>query len=359
MNPDLSLLARQWSGNHRRFGLRAALRCLNGERRLRARRPEQSLHRPGIESLTFSVVPGLTSFWYRTNLGRTSPLVESLTIGDCSGALEPTHLPGSSTEATVVIPCLNRKHGEKLDFFVRHVMTREVVLICDDDVYFLSARPLEWAIRQVRKGRAVAASIRPRRHTSSLLEGVTDRAMGSACLLIDRQRWLEQDLSFAVRASDRPDADWYYDTGDWANRQLIERNLTVALIPSNLSSDVVSPRAMSTWLLKFHKHPVEKLPEIADNPFRRSKARRAFLVAREIERRQAGQTAVPPLLPHKAVDRLDAATSALLTESQNSAVEDEVGRLFRSLDSAAARKLGDQPPDLEGAPQQTVLGHSS
>ena len=333
---NLQLLGREWPGNHSRFGWRAALRCFAGEWRLR--RSAGGKAETGLDCLTFSVVPGLTLFWQRINQESMNGHVDRVLIGDCSGGLEPEQFANGMAQMAV-LPCLNRKHGEKLDLFLRRATAARLVLISDDDVFQLSPKPIQWATREVGERGAAVASIRPRSHTSTLMAPFTNRPMGSACILIDRHKWLEHDLSLGARPADQEGAEWFYDTGDWANRKLVELGERIATIPQELETNVVSPRAMSTWLLKFHKHSPGMLAEVADNQFRRRKARRAFLVAREIDRRTVPTGGESQLLPSSTSGRLDSATRSLLSEADNARIETEVGALFEKLDATATSPL--------------------
>lgn len=275
-------LWREWRRNHaHQGGIFALLRCLRGTLQLQhARWASQAGQNSGrVESVTFSVVPGMTFLWVvlmQAILGER----DNILIGDCSG--------GGRWEfprATVrVLPLLNHAHGDKLDLFMHKVCSAPFVVVSDDDVFWLSDTPLRWALAQFEvDDRLAVVSLMPRDSVSSVLQGKVEQPMGSYCLIIRRDIWIKEGLSFRiVQPPPEEGYDWFYDTADFANVELLRRGYHIAIAPAEIRQHLSCLEGISTWTLKIQKHKGDLERSVANGSLRRSKAYRAVRTIRRL-----------------------------------------------------------------------------
>ena len=332
-----------WRKNHRhQGGIRAVGRCLVGTLGLRSGLmfgPRQAS--AAIEVLTFSVVPWLTVLWAHILRSAFAGKEADLLIGDCSGGLGEI-MDGPLDSARIrVIPCLNDHHGDKLDLFLAKLCRAPYVVIADDDVFWLSAEPLDWALSQFDADPRVAVvSLMPRRAVSSVLErDDVRRPMGSHCLVVRRDLWCREGLSFAVAPSPVESDDWFYDTGDLANRELLRRGNRVVIAPTEIEDHLVAFDAVSSWVLKLQGLEPDRLEKtVADVPIRQQKALRTICFARALPRLVA-HAGLASSLPEVVPESRLAAAQAMLETHMPAAdlaagrreIEEKVSRLATCL----------------------------
>lgn len=246
-----------WQSSYRFFGGVAALfRAVSGTCLIRTGKyKRQSKLKNSVECITFSVIPGMTALWATIfqNSMRAHSILTS--IGDCSGGLNGwTPLLGS--ENMQIIPMLNYVHGDKLDLFFQKVCTSPYVIVSDDDVFWLSDEPLLWALKALKENEETAVvSLMPRSRTSDVLNGQVDVPMGSYCLVIKRDVWLREKLSFSiVDNEDTRTRQWFYDTADFAQVELQRRGYKVKIAPHNVRDHLVSFEAISSWGQSIRRH---------------------------------------------------------------------------------------------------------
>jgi len=262
-------------------GFPALSRCLLGSVRLElGRSPNFSQSASGVECITFSVVPQMTALWSQFIFRAIGTRSLRVIIGDCSGGLQS--VPWLHPEAQV-LPLFNAPHGEKLDLFMHKVCKAEYVVVSDDDVFWLSEAPFHWAIdRMKREPQIAVVSLFPRITTKKILQGKVIQAMGSYCLIIRRDIWLKEGLSFKVVRPPTPPGedhrDWYYDTADYANAELIERGYEVLIAPEAVRSYLVQIEGVSNWTLKARKRDGD-VSHLLYAPFLQEKVFRAMLFA--------------------------------------------------------------------------------
>jgi hypothetical protein len=221
-------------------------------------------------------VPKLTALW--------SILIElaiprspfRLIIGDCSGGLYHT----AGAHPLEVVPVLNYEHGEKIDLFLKKVCRGDYIVISDDDVFWLDELPWDWAINQLEKDSHVAVvSLMPRANVSSVLQGKIDQPMGSHCLVLRREIWLQEDLSFRVVYPPSTERyDWFYDTGDYANLLLLRRGYKIIIAPPEIRAHLVAFDGTSTWTLKIQAKLGNIMEGLIGIPIRQEKALRTIMV---------------------------------------------------------------------------------
>lgn len=278
---DLRLIKKEWQRNYRfQGGLGALIRCVQGTSRFMTNHGKM-FHEVSadsiVECITFSVIPRLTSLWAVFMKYAMSNNGSRVVVGDCSGGFRPLGKMGS----VQVIPFLNYQHGKKLDLFLKLVCVSEYVIISDDDVFWLDEEPLNWALRQFVKDSSVAViSLFPRDQVSHLLRDRVERPMGSYCLIVRRETWLREELSFEIVY---PFVDkghgWFYDTADLANLELIKRGYKVIIAPPEIRRHLVSFEGTSSWSLKIQQFKGNIYHNMVDIPLRQEKALRTVEVA--------------------------------------------------------------------------------
>jgi len=275
-------LFQEWRRNYRhQGGFSALFRCLRGMRRLRHLDSggTSSQEACSLEALTFSVVPKMTFLWSRL-MQAIMPESGRVIIGDCSGGFPAE----SSHNHLVVHPLLNLPHGVKLDLFIRSICSAPYVVVSDDDVFWLSEQPIRWALAQFEASEHVAVvSLMPRERLSSVLKAKLTEGMGSYCLVIKRDVWLREALSFQiVYPAKEKGFDWFYDTADFANVELINRGYKVVVAPPEVRKDLCCLEGISTWTLKIQQRAGRLHSSIQGVAIRRAKGLRATLILRKL-----------------------------------------------------------------------------
>lgn len=247
-------LRKEWVRNYRhRGGVLALTRCATGSLRLSLMptvtvQPSSHL----VEAVTFSVIPGMTALWSMCMEAAVMDSFARILVGDCSGGFKPTPHP----DRMQVVPLLNTLHGVKLDLFFSKICQAEFVIISDDDVFWLDGSAWNWALEQfMGNERLAVVSLIPRTMTSSVLREKVVQAMGSYCIIVRREIWMREKLSFQiVYPPQKSGYDWFYDTGDYANVQLLDRGYQVAIAPRELRKGFLSLDGTSTWTLKIQEN---------------------------------------------------------------------------------------------------------
>ncbi|MBI3922083.1 MAG: hypothetical protein HY318_11750 [Armatimonadetes bacterium] len=251
---NLRMIANNWRCNYRYHGGVSALaRCLIGTWRMRSNVPSQSGPAiPKVDCITFSVVPQMTALWatFIDQAIDSRPL--RTMIGDCSGALHRHLHPGTAAK---VIPLLNYHHGEKLDLFLYKLCQAEYVVVTDDDIFWISPAPWQWAIAQMESDSDIAVvSLLPKKQHSSVLKGKVPQPMGS-CFVVRRQMWLAETLSFKIAVSAPSEGyDWFYDTGEFAQVELLRRGYKIPIAPQAVQEQLLDFEGISSWTLKIQKY---------------------------------------------------------------------------------------------------------
>ncbi len=323
------LIRHEWGRNHRHHGgVAAVARCLAGSLAVRSGLAARRRRAAEVEVLTFSVVPWLTTLWARL-LGQVLAARDAeVLIGDGSGGIGEEHRGVMAPACVRVVPCLNRHHGEKIDLFLARVCRASYVVVADDDVFWLDGEPLAWALAELEADPRVAAvSLKPRRVVSSPLErdGVTE-PMGSHCVVVRRELWRRERLSFAVASPPEGVDDWFYDTGDLANRELLRRGYRVAIAPPELEERFAAFDGVSAWVLKLQGQSPERLSASVEGiPVRQTKALQAIHCVRGLAALLADarlRPAAPGIVP---AERL-AAAERMLGSHVSAADRDDVRR---------------------------------
>lgn len=315
MNPVR--IYREWHRNYRfRSGFPALASGLAGSTRLRLRaRFPAGTRDEGLDWITCSVIPGVTELWAQVLLAALSRSVghpePTIWVADCSGDL---HLPRDARMRKV--PLYNHHHGVKLDLLLRARSRSPWVVISDDDVFWTNIRPLAWALAEFdRRPKLAAVSLKPRTIRRPILAETVEQPMGSFCLVLRRQVWIDENLSFRfVDPHRKGDLDWCYDTADLAHVQLLDRGYEVAIAPKEIQADLASLDGVSTWALKLQKHDGE-MQSVVTTDLRLRKAYRVFSCLEQLSRVD-GQALVESAPLERALnwctEHLDAEDRALI-----------------------------------------------
>ncbi len=219
-------------------GLRSISECLLGTFRLKIANEKKMVKDPNsIEFLTFSVLPALTSLW-AWKLKNIDVLgLNSIIVGDCSGGLHNSSVINSSER----FPFLNYPHGEKLDFFLKNVCSSRYVVVCDDDIIWTSQEPLNYALNKFNSNSNLAVvSLVPSNKKSFWLSEKVKTTMGSYCIIIDRYKWLSENMTFqVVKPNGWRKIGYYFDTADYANLRLLELGYDINIAPKKLQKMLI------------------------------------------------------------------------------------------------------------------------
>lgn len=328
-------IVREMKINYRYQGAPAFGRAIFGTLKL-ATLPARRVNPPRVlECLTFNIIPEIGILWEQVlnlTLADFQPVV---IIGDCSGRFHHSRSVHSQ-----IIPVYNFSHGTKLDLFLRKACSAELVLICDDDFLIMDDTPLRWASERFAQDPDLAVvSLYPRPHIIPQLRDKVPEVMGSYCIIVRRDIWLRENLSFQIYKT----ADWksfgnYFDTADYANLQLVERGYHIEIAPPEIRSGLITFFGSSMWGLKILSSggDVNKIV----NPSRPDEHKKAYRTALAISGMQQtllnlGVTRPSFLLPQEVLAHAaDEAALSLDEETasqvrrENQAKFDEINRLF-------------------------------
>ena len=230
-------------------GLRSISECLLGTFRLKIANEKKMVKDPNsIEFLTFSVLPALTSLW-AWKLKNIDVLgLNSIIVGDCSGGLHNSSVINSSER----FPFLNYPHGEKLDFFLKNVCSSRYVVVCDDDIIWTSQEPLNYALNKFNSNSNLAVvSLVPSNKKSFWLSEKVKTTMGSYCIIIDRHKWLSENMTFrVVKPHGWREIGYYFDTADYANLRLHELGYDINIAPKKIQKMLIKFTGLSLWGLR-------------------------------------------------------------------------------------------------------------
>tara|TARA_B110000438_G_scaffold65141_1_gene65728 strand:+ start:478 stop:1506 length:1029 start_codon:yes stop_codon:yes gene_type:complete len=238
-----------WNRNYKHHGgLSSITKCILGTLFYFSKTKKHP--RKKIEILTFSVIPGLTYFWFKCMSSLKNFKNISITIGDCSGGLKIKNKDINLN----LYPIINLEHGYKLDLFFSKVCNADYIVVSDDDIFFQTSEPLEWAINQFNENNNLGVvSLYPRKNKASWLENL-DFVMGSYCLVIRTEIWLKERLSFQqVKPANWRKIGDFFDTADFANHLLIEKGYDVVCLPQTLQNKLVSFTSLSLWGLRIQQ----------------------------------------------------------------------------------------------------------
>lgn len=293
--------------------------------------------------MSFSVVPALTTLWARLLVEALGEQGVRVLLGDCGGGLSP---PRGAAERVSIVRMENAAHGLKLDHFVRDRCRTRYVVVCDDDVFWLSGLPLRWSRRRLARDPGTAVvSLAPRDPLPRTIAdrlGIGDREfrpMGSFCLVLRRDLWLREGLSFrAVAAGDNPHG-LFFDTADYAHLELLRRGHAVAIAPKEVRQDLVFFERTSSWILRMQEARGALGPELAGRASRAKKALQAAVLGRSIARvlPQLGERDLPDPVSSAVAERVRAVCTAQLGRERARIIQTGTEQAF----SRVARRLAE------------------
>jgi hypothetical protein len=241
-----------------------------------------------------------------------------------------------------VIPLLNYQHGHKIDLFLKRVCNTEYVVVSDDDVFWLDDVPWNWAMGQFEEDpNLVVVSLLPRNRLSSVLKGRLDQAMGSHCLILRSKTWAREALSFKV-VYPLPDAgyDWFYDTGDYANIELLKRGYKIAIAPPEVQGHLVAFDGVSSWSLKIQERSGKIMENLVHTSLRQEKALRVILTLKgmaSLIAKYCPHARWPEPVPEDLLIQAEDACCGLVTTQKiaeiRSDIEGQLNRIAERLES--------------------------
>lgn len=263
-------------------GIISFIKCLVSTIKLHFKGVIRNTSKRKLEVLTFSVLPGLTKHWL-DNINALSYFNNvPITVGDCSGGM---NIKFDQTN-TRCIPFLNLSHGKKLDIFINKVCESDLVLICDDDIFFIESSSVDYALQQFDKDPKLAVvSLFPRPDSKKRIKEYSqiypnkkivsniNNLIGSYCLIIRKKIWVEERLSFQqVKPENWREVGNFFDTCDFANYKLIELGYNIKIIPKLLKKNLIIFTSLSLWGLRI-KHSKGRIDNvIRDRPDEYEKA---------------------------------------------------------------------------------------
>lgn len=257
--------------------------------------------------------------------------VGNLTIGDCSGGFHANFRPDAST---CVYRLLNYQYGQKLDLFIQKVCQAQFVMISDDDVFWVDEVPWKWALEQFTGNPNLAVvSLVPRQRFNWTLAGQVYQPMGSYCLIVRRDIWLKENLSFKPVAAPSPNPKSHkgqFDTADYANIELIRRGYQVLVAPQEIRDHLVVFKGISSGVIYLQKTSgdVRKYPEDLRNLFYVLEVGQKLReLAAEYFPHFERSEFLSPRLAQKAYHSLQ----SYLTESQRLEIRESVNQQFQKL----------------------------
>lgn len=333
--------ARDWRESHRFFGGPSGLlRSLTGTATVALGLRSRAGTETGVDCVTFSILPALTTWWAAVFLSSTESLGTHVLLGDCSGGLRRVPGPGADRRLTV-LPITNEHHGVKLDRFLAKVCRSPYVVVSDDDIFWLDGEPLRWALERLTSDeRAAVVSLAPRDRVSSVMRRRVEQPMGSYCLVIDRRLWLREGLSFQIVTDDETRREgWIFDTADYAHVELLRRGYRAIIAPESIRRSLVGFEGISAWGLRIRVSGGDLRRHVGDDQFRRQKAYRVVSMLTELRR-----LGPPARFPRAAPDVVDPEALAtargvcheLLDGETLAAIDDETRRAVARLRPFAA-----------------------
>lgn len=327
------LIKANWEKNYRHHGGAAAVgRCTLGHWWLARRRAANAAASPA-DCLTCSVIPQLSGLWARL-MHRAIPGSPNIWVADCSGGFRPAHALGAPIR---IRPMINYQHGVKVDLLMYQACSAPFTIVSDDDVFWLNPTPWEWAREAFAADpRLAVVSFVPRERFQWDIDGLDHEPMGSYCLIIRRDLWIREGLSLRGVPKPAPSRNksyrGFYDTGDFANVELIKRGYRVAIAPQEIRRNFVVYKNISTALLQVQKGA----RDFTDFTYRDSSAlAKAFLLARELES-LASQLGGQPLVDPHLLDRAEKIIYPLTAPSTLEEMRADVRASVERLRSAAA-----------------------
>lgn len=316
-------LPREVKSNYRHQGLAALARCLVGTQKIFS--GKGLVCQPaGMDVLSFTVLPEVIALWERAMHLALGEMQKQIIIGDGSGNYRSKGKPQS-----LVLPVFNFSHGAKLDSFVSRVCSSEFVLICDDDIFWTDFVPVKWAMESFEQDDKLAAvSFHPRPHLIPQLRGNMTEAMGSYAVIIRREIWLKEKLSFQIyKPNDWKQIGNYFDTADYANLLLVQRGYHVISAPEELRQTLIPFYGTSMWALKIlaSEGDIDRVV-YSYRPDEHKKAYRtalALLGFRELLAKLAIK-GVKPLVPVDCLQRTREVASKSLDSQTKKEVENDI-----------------------------------
>ena len=150
----------------------------------------------------------------------------------------------------------NVEHGKKIDHCVRETVKTDLLFLTDDDSFILNPQAEPLGAEMLLKGDSRAAfSFKPRGWWELEIDGNRFPVMGSYSLMFKPEIIRREKLTFCSRPTKDPrirNGGGYYDTGDYANEQLLRRGYEVIVPDPEVRRTMVqSYSAVSSGFVTF------------------------------------------------------------------------------------------------------------
>ncbi len=200
---------------------------------------------------TCSIYPDLTRVWYHFAWRYMDSSHVQYVIYDCGSRLQKEYFPDA-----LIVRYPNVDHGRKIDDCVRKVIDTPLMFLSDDDSFILSDQTEPVAARALLDDEMAAAlTFKPREWWEFEIEGRRYPVMGSYSLVFKPEVIKKEGLSFRTRPTDEPDirqGSGYYDTADYANKQLLMKGYKIIVPEKESRGEMVrSYSAVSSAFLNF------------------------------------------------------------------------------------------------------------
>jgi len=282
---------------HRFEGRRGLLTCCLGE----FGRGDMGSNETELTIVTFTICPQMARLWHYRAARTFGRLAPNYAIIDSTGILRRPQF-----HSTRLIPMLNHQHGIKIDRILQRVRSK-YVLICDDDIFFIGLAGIEWALKQFEQSEnVVAVSLKPRKRFKWTLNANEYTPMGTYCLLLRPDVIRREKLSFVPVHQPSPTPLSYkgeYDTGDFANVELLQRGYAIHALPQHLQEETyVAFHGMSVVILKMRAGYRNPKSIGLDQRWVLYRGLSSHLRLREVYSRQFGEQSNWTMLPGQAED---------------------------------------------------------
>jgi len=203
-----------------------------------------------MEIFTCSIFPHLTRIWYdytRKVLGKDI----SITIYDCSGALQNSWIKGATVQKFK-----NIEHGLKIDAFLKK-SNSNLVLVTDDDAFIRDAKLVGKIQEKMEMNKNLAIySCHERDHWSYQLDNKKIWPIGTYTFTVNKEILLNEKISLrSVQTTENwvNSGKGYWDTANYTQYLLLQKGYDIESIPLAIDSPVSTMFGTSSGFVTWFK----------------------------------------------------------------------------------------------------------
>jgi hypothetical protein len=165
---------------------------------------------------------------------REANIDHQIIVIDSTGLLPSQMLPGAVVEKFVNL------HPLKLDYFFRHYLGSELVLVSDDDSFLFNSNYLYMALKSFEsRPRLAAYSFYTRKEWQFNINGKRISPIGIYSVIYNREIITQENLRFNITKQMNPHNQRCYDSGDYLNEMLLRRGYEVLSLPEEIRSQFI------------------------------------------------------------------------------------------------------------------------